>query len=46
MLPIPHKVNIINYIDNLSDDAKVTGAINTVNNENGKFVGFNTDIYG
>jgi shikimate dehydrogenase len=43
---LPHKVNIINHIDNLSHNAKVTGAINTVNNENGKFVGYNTDIHG
>jgi shikimate dehydrogenase len=43
---LPHKVNIINHIDNLSHNAKVTGAVNTVNNENGKFVGYNTDIHG
>ncbi len=43
---LPHKVNIINHIDNLSHEAKVTGAVNTVNNENGKFVGYNTDIHG
>jgi shikimate dehydrogenase len=43
---LPHKVNIINHIDNLAHNAKVTGAVNTVNNENGKFVGYNTDIHG
>ncbi len=43
---IPHKVNIINYIDGLSEDAKIAGAVNTVKNEDGKFMGFNTDIYG
>jgi shikimate dehydrogenase len=43
---LPHKVNIINYIDSLSNEAKMAGAVNTVNNENGKFVGYNTDIHG
>lgn len=43
---LPHKVNIINYIDILSVEAKTAGAVNTVNNENGKFVGYNTDIHG
>ncbi len=43
---LPHKVNIINYIDNLSSEAKTAGAVNTVKNENGTFVGYNTDIHG
>jgi shikimate dehydrogenase len=43
---LPHKVNIINHIDNLSHEAKVTGAVNTVNNKNGRFIGYNTDIHG
>ena len=43
---LPHKVNIINHLDDLSDEAKVTGAVNTVKNEDGKFVGYNTDING
>jgi shikimate dehydrogenase len=43
---LPHKVNIIEYLDFLSDEAKLAGAVNTVNNENGKFVGYNTDIHG
>lgn len=43
---LPHKVDIIKYIDRLSDEAKIAGAVNTVNNENGEFVGYNTDVYG
>jgi shikimate dehydrogenase len=43
---IPHKVNIIKYLDRLSPEAKIAGAVNTVNNEHGKLVGYNTDIYG
>jgi len=43
---LPHKVNVINYIDELSSESKKAGAVNTVKNENGKFIGYNTDIYG
>jgi shikimate dehydrogenase len=43
---LPHKVNIINFLDGLSVEAKKAGAVNTVNNENGKFIGYNTDIFG
>jgi len=43
---LPHKESIIKYIDGLSEEAKTTGAVNTVNNENGKFIGYNTDIHG
>lgn len=43
---IPHKVEITRYVDRLSDEASLAGAVNTVKNENGIFVGYNTDIYG
>jgi shikimate dehydrogenase len=43
---IPHKVEITKYVDRLSDEASLAGAVNTVKNENGDFVGYNTDIYG
>ena len=43
---LPHKVNVINYIDKLSGEARTAGAVNTVNNEHGEFVGYNTDIHG
>jgi shikimate dehydrogenase len=43
---LPHKVSIINHIDKLSGEAKTAGAVNTVNNEGGEFVGYNTDIHG
>ncbi len=43
---IPHKVNIIKYIDDLSPEARLAGAVNTINNEKGHFIGYNTDIYG
>src|SRR5919112_6689359 len=43
---LPHKVNIIGFLDGLSTEAKKAGAVNTVNNENGNFIGYNTDIFG
>lgn len=40
---IPHKVNIIKYLDELDEEAKLLGAVNTVKNEDGKLKGYNTD---
>lgn len=43
---IPHKVKILDFINNLSDEAADTGAVNTVVNDHGKLIGYNTDVYG
>lgn len=43
---IPHKANVIKYLDQISDEAKKIGAVNTIVNKNGKLSGFNTDYYG
>lgn len=43
---IPHKIEIMKYIDKIDPLAKKIGAINTVFNKNGKLIGYNTDIYG
>ncbi|HKR74194.1 MAG TPA: shikimate dehydrogenase [Candidatus Nitrosocosmicus sp.] len=43
---IPHKVEIVKLLDKLSDEALIAGSVNTVNNENGVLVGYNTDIDG
>lgn len=43
---IPHKVAIIKYLDRLDASAAEYGAVNVVANENGKYVGYNTDAYG
>ena len=43
---IPHKVDILNYLDELDPVAKLAGAINTVNNIHGRFKGYNTDVAG
>ncbi len=43
---IPHKKAIIEFLDEISPEAKSIGAVNTVKFENGKYYGFNTDYYG
>jgi len=40
---IPHKENIIPYLDRLDSEAKLIGAVNTVVSEDGALVGYNTD---
>lgn len=42
----PHKETIINYLDNLDEDAKKIVAVNTVLNKAGKLTGYNTDWVG
>lgn len=43
---IPYKVKVINYVDELTEIAKVIGAVNTVYLKDGKVIGDNTDYYG
>ncbi|CAB3289963.1 Shikimate dehydrogenase (NADP(+)) [Methanocaldococcus lauensis] len=43
---IPHKVEIIKYLDELDESAKLIGAVNTIKIENNKAVGYNTDGIG
>ena len=45
-ITIPHKQTIMPFLDEIAPDAKLTGAVNTVKNENGKLSGFNTDVGG
>jgi shikimate dehydrogenase len=40
---VPHKVAILPYLDELSKEASLIGAVNTVVNEEGRLVGYNTD---
>ncbi|MFH1361485.1 MAG: shikimate dehydrogenase [bacterium] len=42
-ITIPYKEKIIELIDNVVENAKVIGAVNTVVNDNGKLIGYNTD---
>jgi shikimate dehydrogenase len=43
---IPHKVDILKYIDHLDSSAVKATAVNTVHNVNGILKGYNTDIFG
>ncbi|NLJ78942.1 MAG: shikimate dehydrogenase [Tissierellia bacterium] len=43
---LPHKISIIEYLDDLSFEAKTIGAVNTVENRDGKLIGYNTDGMG
>ena len=40
---IPHKVEVIQYLDRLGESAELMGAVNCVVNREGKLVGENTD---
>ena len=40
---IPHKINIMEFLDELDPVAATIGAVNTIHIENGKSKGFNTD---
>ena len=42
----PHKVAVMEYLDEISDDARLFGAVNTVVNNGGKLIGYNTDAKG
>ena len=43
---VPHKEAVIEFVDELSADARLVGAVNTVYAENDMLVGHNTDIDG
>jgi shikimate dehydrogenase len=43
---IPHKEHLYRMVDDLSQEARLAGAVNTVKAENSKLVGHNTDIAG
>lgn len=42
----PYKKTILKYLDDCSDEVKILEAANTVINESGKLIGYNTDVYG
>ncbi len=43
---VPHKKSIIKYLDDISNDALLMGAVNTVKNIHGRLKGYNTDAEG
>ncbi len=45
-LTMPHKMDALRYVDELTPRAEATGAVNTILNDNGKLTGHNTDVVG
>lgn len=43
---IPHKVSIIDFLDDISPVADAIGAVNAVKVRDGRLTGYNTDAYG
>ncbi|MEO2117680.1 MAG: shikimate dehydrogenase [Methanocaldococcus sp.] len=43
---IPHKIEIMKYLDGIDKDAQLIGAVNTIKIEDGKAIGYNTDGIG
>lgn len=42
----PYKADVISYLDEIDDDAKILNAVNTVLIKNNKLMGYNTDVHG
>ena len=42
-ITMPHKIEVLQYLDYVADDAKIMGAVNTIYVKNGKLYGENTD---
>lgn len=43
---IPYKQQVVAFVDELSEDAKRVGAVNTIAFKDGKLIGHNTDVIG
>lgn len=43
---IPHKEEVMKYLDVIDESARLIGAVNTIVNDNGKLTGYNTDGIG
>lgn len=43
---MPHKVAVMEYLDEIDAPAKTIGAVNTIVNQKGRLIGYNTDFEG
>ncbi len=43
---MPYKIDVMQYLDYVSDEARCAGSVNTIVRENGRLCGYNTDVYG
>lgn len=42
-ITVPHKERVLEFLDDVDDEAKRLGAVNTIVNRDGKLIGYNTD---
>lgn len=45
-ISMPYKQRVVEFMDDLSEEAQLIGAVNTVVNRNGSLIGYNTDGIG
>jgi shikimate dehydrogenase len=43
---IPHKIDVMDYLDDIEEVARKIGAVNTILNQEGRLLGYNTDCSG
>ena len=43
---IPHKIEVIPYLDEVERNAAIIGSVNTIKNHEGRLIGYNTDGVG
>jgi shikimate dehydrogenase len=43
---VPHKTAVMEFLDKIDETAKKIGAVNTIINNDGKLIGYNTDWFG
>lgn len=43
---VPHKENVIPFLDEVTEEATVIGSVNTIENRDGRLIGHNTDSRG
>lgn len=43
---IPHKEGVVTLLDEVDPVSQEIGAVNTIKNENGRLIGYNTDVWG
>ncbi|MBZ0178619.1 MAG: shikimate dehydrogenase [Melioribacteraceae bacterium] len=43
---LPYKEKIIELLNEISEESTIIGAVNTIVNDNGKLIGYNTDVHG
>ena len=45
-ITVPYKEKIVPLLDEIRDEAKFTGAVNTIVKNDNKLIGYNTDVFG